>query len=209
MSKKLLLMFVLALGLIGGLVQAQTKPKKSVAEPALRRELLDRMEQDQKIRDEWIKQGVNNPNEALQKRWQQIDDANATRMREIIKQYGWPGPELVGKDGTNAAFLLVQHADHAFQKEVLPLVKAAYQAGKLEGQSYALLLDRVLVRDGKPQIYGTQAEPLEKWKDDEATLQPIEDEANVDKRRQEVGLPPLAEYKKVLKEVYFPKTKKQ
>jgi hypothetical protein len=36
-------------------------------------------------------------------------------------------------------------------------------------------------------------------------LEPIEDEANVDKRRAEVGLSPLAEYRELLKRIYFPK----
>ena len=40
-----------------------------------------------------------------------IDQDNITRMRELLKQYGWPGPELIGNDGTLAAWLLVQHSD--------------------------------------------------------------------------------------------------
>jgi hypothetical protein len=32
--------------------------------------------------------------------------------------------------------------------------------------------------------------------------QPIEDEANVDKRRKEMGLSSLAEYRKIIEEVY-------
>jgi hypothetical protein len=36
-------------------------------------------------------------------------------------------------------------------------------------------------------------------------LEPIEDEANVDKRRAEVGLSTLAEYRELLKRIYFPK----
>ncbi len=124
-------------------------------------------------------------------------------MRAIVRQYGWPGPELVGKDGTEAAFLLVQHSNLAFQKEMLPLVQNAYRSGKLSGQSYALLLDRVLVGEGKPQVYGTQAKRFEEWKGKEPVLEPIEDEANVDKRRAEVGLSPLAEYIELLKRLYF------
>jgi hypothetical protein len=121
----------------------------AVANPALRGELLRRVREDQAIRDEWIKSGVENPDKAVVARMNAIDSDNHARIKAIIKKYGWPGPELVGQDGTDAAFLLVQHADHAFQKEVLPLVKIAYQAHKLSGQSYAMLADRVLVGEGK------------------------------------------------------------
>ena len=127
-------------------------------------------------------------------------------MKEIVKKHGWPKPELVGPDGVQAAFLIVQHAEHEFQKEMLPHVKKAFQDGAIPGQSYALLLDRVLVGDGKPQVYGTQAKSIQEWDGETPTLQPIEDEANVDKRRAEVGLSPLAEYRELLKQVYFPKS---
>jgi hypothetical protein len=101
-------------------------------------------------------------------------------MKEIVRQFGWPGPELIGQDGTDAAFILVQQADHEFQKQKLPLVKSAYQAGKLQGQFYALLLDRVLVSEGKPQVYGTQAKAFDKRKGKEPVPEPIENEAGVD-----------------------------
>jgi hypothetical protein len=57
-------------------------------------------------------------------------------------------------------------------------------------------------------VYGTQAKAPPNWKGHEPVLEPIEDEANVDKRRAEVGLPPLAEYLLMLKKVYFPNDKK-
>ena len=101
----------------------------------------------------------------------------------------------------------LQHAEYAVQKEMFPLVRDAYRANKLPGQFYALLFDRVLVREGKPQVYGTQAKGLDQWKGKEPVLEPIEDEANVDRRRAEVGLPPLSEYRVTLKRMYFPKAK--
>lgn len=186
---------------------AQARDDSSVASPALRKELLERLDRDQAIRHELIKKGVKNMDAALVARMTDIDSANTARMKEIVKQYGWPGPELVGVDGTEAAFLLVQHAEHAFQKQMLPFVEAAYRNKKLQGQDYALLLDRVLVADGKPQVYGTQTKIFDQWKGEEPVFEPIEDEGNLDKRRAEVGLPSMAEYRLLLKQVYFPKEK--
>ena len=189
--------------------QAQSSPPNSVALPALRQELLERLDRDQAIRNEHIAKGVDNHDPELLARMEKIDSSNTARIREIVRQFGWPGPELVGEDGRDAAFILVQHSDYKFQKEMLPLVKEAYKADKLPGQFYALLLDRVLVREGKPQVYGTQAKGADQWKGHEPVLEPIEDEANVDKRRAEVGLPPLADYVVMLKQMYFPKDKKE
>src|SRR5215204_4120902 len=187
--------------------QAQDIGKPSVKDPALRLELLKRVEQDQAIRNELISKGIQHPDKAILARMEAIDTANTERVRVIVRKYGWPSSELVGRDGAEAAFLLVQHADLAFQKEMLPLVEKAYRGGGLSGQSYALLLDRVLVGQGKPQVYGTQAKRFEEWRGQEPTFEPIMDEANVDKRRAEVGLPPLSEYAEMLKRFYFPQGK--
>ena len=190
--------------LLIGSTQGQEARNTSVKNPALRQELLKRVEQDQAIRNELIRKGIAQPDKTILARMQAIDRENTERVRAIVRQYGWPSPELVGRDGAEAAFLIVQHAEHDFQKEMLPLVEKAYRSGGLSGQSYALLLDRVLVGEGKPQVYGTQAKRFEEWKGEEPALEPIEDEANVDKRRAEVGMSTLAEYRKLLKGLYFP-----
>jgi hypothetical protein len=176
-----------------------------ITDLGLRRELLQRIEQDQAIRQEMVKSGWDHPDPKVAERMAAIDADNTARMREIVKAHGggWPGPDLVGVDGTEAAFFLVQHAVPSFQKEMLPLVEKAYRTGSLRGSEYALLKDRVLVAEGKPQIYGTQVN----FKDKEPIPNPIEDEAHLDKRRAEVGLPPFAEYLKFLKDMYFPPDK--
>lgn len=191
------------------LLLSNTQAQEAVKEPALRRELLRRVEQDQAIRDELISKGIEHPDKALLARMRTIDIANTKRVRAIVRRYGWPRPRLVGRDGADAAFLLVQHSDHTFQKQMLPLVEKAYRSGELSGESYALLLDRVLVGEGKPQVYGTQAKRFEEWEGREPALEPIEDEANVDQRRAEVGLPPLSEYREILKRMYFPQTQRK
>jgi len=177
-----------------------------VTDRALRKELLAMIEQDQAIRMEMIKGGADNPSPTVMARMSEIDSRNTMRMRNIIKQYGWPTPELVGWDGTEAAFFLVQHADHSFQKQLLPLLKREYRTGGLSGPNYALFIDRVLVEDGKPQLYGSRARPSSEWKNGEPVFYPIDDEANVDKRRAKVGLSTLAEYREFLKQMYHPKS---
>jgi hypothetical protein len=188
--------------LLGG-VLAQDGQNLPVANSALRLELLKRLEHDQAIRAELIPKGLDRLTDEDRARWLAIDADNTARMKDIVQQYGWPGPELVGTDGSEAAFVLVQHADYMLQKEVLPLVRNAYLTGRLKGQDFALLQDRVLVREGKPQIYGTQFNIA----GTELIPEPIEDEPNVDRRRADVGLPPLAEYLAMAKRAYFGENK--
>ena len=186
---------------------AQHRTRPAVKLPRLRQELLKRVADDQRIRNELIKKGIDHPDPTLLDKMNRIDAINTARIKVIIKQHGWPGPKLIGRDGTDAFFLLAQHAAPALQKKVLPLVQTAYRRGILTGQNYALFTDRVLVESGKPQIYGTQPKPIDQWKGREPVFQPIEDEANVDKRRAAVGLTPLSEYREFLKQLYFPEEK--
>jgi Family of unknown function (DUF6624) len=59
------------------------------------------------------------------------------------------------------------------------------------------MTDRLLIlREKKKQLYGTQLVS----KDGKLAPEPIEDEANVDKRRKELGMPPLANYLKMVNE---------
>jgi hypothetical protein len=128
---------------------------------------------------------------------------NTTFLRRVVAEQGWPGKTLVGTDGADAAFLLVQHADRdtAFQAQVLPLMERAFVAGQVSGQHLALLTDRLAVARGRPQVYGSQADVVA----GHVILKPIADSAGVDARRARVGLPPLAEYVRVLDSLYAPR----
>jgi hypothetical protein len=120
-----------------------------------------------------------------------IDTRNIARLEEIIAAHGWPGSTRFGSKASVAAFLILQHADIRYQKRYLPQARAAAAQGELRASSLALLEDRVRLREGQKQLYGSQVtrnsagewEPL-----------PLEDEASVDTRRAGVGLGPLADY---------------
>lgn len=113
-----------------------------------------------------------------------IDHHNTMVLKKIVSQYGWPGEKLVGQMGAQAAWPLVQHADHdrEFQKKCHSLLEAAVKNNDAQAQQLAYLTDRICVGDDVPQIYGTQIEYI------------IADQENVDERRAAVGLPPLEDY---------------
>ncbi len=133
-------------------------------------------------------------------RGREIDRRNTARMKEIVNRYGWPGIALVGKDGEQAAWLLVQHADqdHAFQKRCLVLLTEAVKSGQAAAEHMAYLTDRVRVAEKQKQVYGTQLH----YAGGRLEPEPIADEAHVDSRRQAVGLPPLAKYLEMSAKMY-------
>jgi hypothetical protein len=213
MIPSIFLCFVLA----GADDPVKDEPKAS-NEP-LRQELLAMFKEDQELRQKLVEWMQSNPQGGVNKldkkdgmpaeikKLQDLDKKNTARLKKIIEQHGWPGYSHVGRDGANAAWLLVQHADHdrPFQKKCLTLMEGAAKKGEASKQNLAYLTDRVLIGEGKKQRYGSQF----MQKDGDWVPQPIEDEANVDKRRADVGLPTLAEYKKMIKEAYQGKGEKK
>jgi len=125
---------------------------------------------------------------------EKIDKENAEKLREIIKEIGWPTISKVGEEASSAAWLIAQHADHdlEFQIECLEMLKNQNE-GEVLKKNIAYLEDRVRVAQGKPQIYGTQFYKNEKG---ELVPRPIEDEENLEKRWQEtnMGWPTFKDY---------------
>lgn len=174
-----------------------------IANLELRQVLLDRFKTDQAIRMEMIDKGSANVSPDIQERMSRIDAETDAILSAIIREHGWPGLDKVGLDGTTAASGMLQHLSAETKKKTLPLVEAGFRAGNVMGQNYAMLVDTVRLGEGRSQLYGTSAKPFEA--EGQIVFQPIEDEAGVDARRAEMGLPPLEEYRKLLREIYFPK----
>lgn len=131
---------------------------------------------------------------------QETDRRNRNRLKEIVEEHGWPSSDMVGRRGLDAAFILVQHADQdpAFQRQMLPFVRVAYHDGDMTGEHVALLTDRVLRNEGRPQLYGTQVD----ISSGEIVVMPVDDPDSLDARRARMGLPPMEEYLRVIRDVY-------
>ncbi len=118
------------------------------------------------------------------------DPRHADRVWGILDDYEtWPGRHLVGEDGEQAAWLLVQLGDADLQRRALPHLELAVDRGDAAPAHYACLLDRVRMHDGRPQVYGTQFVVRD---DDTLTPWPIADPDDVEQRRFAAGLGPLA-----------------
>ncbi len=214
---------ILLLLFCGVSARTDDKPSSNPAkEPELRLELLRRVKTDQEARMTliaWLKEHGEGGTvkldtlsaerkaeyEKLSGAVKKADQENTDRLGQIVEKHGWPSNTLVGKDGSHAAWLLVQHADAntKFQRKCLDLM-AKLSKDEMSQIDLAYLTDRVLLAEGKKQVYGTQFNfTAGKWEP-----RPLEDSENVDKRRAEVGLKPLAEYVKDLQSLYGSPSKK-
>ena len=163
-------------------------------------QLLWMAQRDQRIRKRLAK---TQPTQRTIWQLSKLDRSRTERMKQIISRHGWPGKSLVGDMGANAAWLLVQHDDHdlQFQKHCLMLLESAVQRGEAKPCDLAYLTDRIRVAEGLPQVYGTQFHG-------QATPLPIENEAQVDERRAAMGLEPLADYLRLMNQMYGNETRK-
>lgn len=162
----------------------------------LKVKLEEMYETDQQVRQKYLELSQSTAPDAVAiqqaiQEMQQADRKNQQEVLAILEQQGWPSRSQVGSKAQMAAFLVIQHAPLEVQEKYLPLMREAAAAGELELRNLALLEDRVLMRNGKPQLYGSQ---IEVDSAGNQTLYPIADEPNVNQRRAEVGLPPLEEY---------------
>ena len=181
--------------------ERKAHPPARPSQPALRNELLQMGDADTKARHAAIAGGGRDP--ALFKAVYDVDGRNLPRLKQIDAGHGFPTPAQVGNEGVHAAWLIVQHADRdsGFQMHVLEELQARPGHGGVDAQEYAALTDRVLLARHGPQRYGTQFDPGS-VKDGELKPRPMEDAIHVDQRRAAIGLPPLADYECLLREVY-------
>lgn len=130
---------------------------------------------------------------------EQVHLRNAARLEAIVAEHGWPGKSMVGDDGASAAWMILQHAISRpdLQRKGLEWVHEAAARGEIEQALVAMLEDRIRVFEGRQQLYGTQFD----WDETgQMSPEPIEDPENVNERRRAVGLNPIEERTREMRE---------
>lgn len=165
----------------------------------LQTELLTILDEDQKYRMEMneIQKKFGQDSKEMKELWKithQKDSINLLKIKKILDEKGWVGKDKVGAQANSALFLVIQHSDLETQKKYLPMMKEAVTKGNANPSSLALLIDRIEIREGRKQIYGSQigTNPTSKTQ----YVLPLIDPDNVDKRRTEVGLGSISDYVK-------------
>lgn len=118
-------------------------------------------EEDQKYRrqiDE-IEEKYGKDSKEVKSHWNLIsqkDSINLIKVKEILDNRGWLGASIIGTKGNTTLFLVIQHADLETQEKYLPMMKEAVMTGNASASGLAMLEDRIALRKGEKQIYGSQ-----------------------------------------------------
>jgi hypothetical protein len=192
---------VIIIAFIPQVGRAQSESRIEYLPPSIKDSLVKELSivavDDQKYRNQidyiQAEYGGDSPQmKTLEKNMKETDSVNLKKVESIVSKYGWLGPDVIGKDGNKALFMVIQHADLDAQDKYLPVIRDAVKKGDAKAYHLALLEDRVALLHGNKQIYGSQVS----WnmRSNQYYLAPLVDPDNVDKRRMEVGLAPLADY---------------
>jgi hypothetical protein len=118
--------------------------------------------------------------------------ANEKIVRNILYKNGWPTKEKAGAQGNWTICNVIQHAANEVRIQYLPMMRQAVKEEKLEPRFLVRAEDRIATERGDLQIYGGQMKYYPETKS--FNVWPVFDPANIDKRRAEIGLEPIAEF---------------
>jgi hypothetical protein len=128
-----------------------------------------------------------------------IDRQNSVDFKKLLELYAWFPISQFGAATDEDAWLLFEQIDFdaPYRRKVLAVIEPLVAKNETNPVNFAFMVDRVATSyqdpaKRKPQRYGTQGECSgpNTW-----DPFPVEDPQNLDARRTEVGLGPMAEHK--------------
>ncbi len=126
--------------------------------------------------------------------WQSINHTDSINLRKadsLYSNYGWPGYDLAGKEGSAAFWLIIQHAPLESQEKYLTVLREMVAKDQASPINLAYLEDRINMYKKLPQKYGTQYQTIPAT--GKTYLYPLQNAEKVNIFRAEVGLGPLSE----------------
>lgn len=167
-------------------------------EASLRDELLTMSDRDQQAREKCAG-SADEQMRCYVKVAEEVDKPNTKRINEIFSEVGFPAARDVGPDGVKTFYLILQHSgDLELKRRCQKGMKKGFKEKVVSSSEYSSFIDRLLVDQHKPQIYGSNFE----MKDGKLVMSATKDVKNLNARRKKIGLPPIDEYVKMLKDAY-------
>ena len=169
----------------------------------LQKRLLQMMEEDQAIRHKLFDAPADKQGEIVQA-LEEGDRERTAELKEIIQKHGWPTIQLVGIKASQAAAGIFNHSpDHEFQGKMLPQLTRMVEQEEIVGSDLGHIIDKVLLSEGRPQLFGT----VFRFEGEFLIMEPVQDPEHLDQRRAKYLLPPMNIYIRDLETMYHKKLK--
>ena len=182
-------------------------PAASFSQPdtSLQKKIDSLLQVDQQVQTDMITAYQHNAGlqekDSLEKVKEQTFNRHIPVLKDIIRQKGLPTYQLAGKESSDNFLTLVNHSfsDIPFQQKVAKLAKAEVKRKNISAPYLALMIDKMKIKSGKKQPYGTQCDYT---KEGEAIAINLYRPGTIDKRRAKMGLSPLKTYLKMMTEIH-------
>lgn len=115
-----------------------------------------------------------------------IDHENLEIIVSFIEKCGMPTLDEVNDVQMAGIWAVLQHAPAEYQSKYISLLEESANKGDIKLSVIALMKDRALMYEGKPQIYGSQVS--------NGKLHELFEPEFVNQRRSEIGMEPIEEY---------------
>tara|TARA_X000000950_G_scaffold77706_1_gene97635 strand:+ start:26414 stop:27103 length:690 start_codon:yes stop_codon:yes gene_type:complete len=114
----------------------------------------------------------------------------SNELKSKVQQYGWDGLSQAGSYVMGLAFdIVIESPDEAFRRASLTAFEPLARDEIINPYTFAFFYDDVMVTNGEAQRWGTQGQCMNgRWE-----IAPVEDQANLDARRQHIGMSSLAD----------------
>ena len=164
---------------------------------------------DQAVRTDWAKIVTGNvtQEEAIEYalKMEETDSTNLVVVSHILDCYGWL--DGLSQEANKAIFLVIDHSDLETMNRYQGLFHKAAEKGYISFGDLVAMEDRMLMNDGKPQKYGTQAYALGREGESIIYIWPVEEPEKLNERRADAGLSPIEDYLEAVKQqgvvIYF------
>jgi hypothetical protein len=167
------------------------KKNSSILKPELALEICKMGFKDQNGRQKILRiEQIGENKSTLDSLWtiqNKQDSINREYITKLIDQNSMLFPSIteIGNTASRFAFLMLQHSSYDVRKKYYKTIKFAMENNHLEKRYFAMYLDRLLIDEGKKQLYGTQ---IQKNKEGKLVLFPVKREFNMNRRRLWHGL---------------------
>ncbi|MEM6316088.1 MAG: DUF6624 domain-containing protein [Bacteroidota bacterium] len=159
--------------------------------------ILQLQQADLQLRDQLIQKRLlgKGHHPAMEK----LHNENAQKLAKIMNDIGYPTIAKVGKEASDAAWLIIQHAisQPAFMKKCLQSLREAVKNQEANPKNVAYLSDRIATFEDQPQLYGTAFD----WDESgQLSPKPFNDLEKVNQRRKSLGMNTLEEQTKLMRQ---------
>ena len=128
---------------------------------------------------------------------ERIDKENIAVIDSLLQQ---GLPKGLSEESYKTIWIVIDHASLEKQKQYLSIIEKMSSEGLIDVDSYAILFDRIAMKQNRPQRYGSQSVQFGTPGNMQLYIWPVENAESLDSLRATVGMESILKYLEQLTE---------